>query len=134
MRSAEVLGDISGMLPPILASMLDFYLDAYERFLGVRECALHDPLAALVASGAVEVVSEHRPLTMTVVTEGPDRGRTVAALPEDGRSVRAKPDHPRDRRARRGCHAACATHPHLAPRGAGRPALTSAGVLAFESS
>ena len=32
------------MLPPILASMLDFYLDAYERFLGVRQCALHDRL------------------------------------------------------------------------------------------
>jgi purine nucleosidase len=63
-----------------LAAMAATYVDYYASVLGVRACALHDPLAAAVALGEVE------PLLAPVVpvevdtTEGPGRGQTIADL------------------------------------------------------
>ena len=71
------LGAIPGALPPAVSAMFDVYLDAYEGVYGKRQCALHDPLAALVAAGAVAVLSETSEVSIGVLTDGDERGRTV---------------------------------------------------------
>lgn len=76
----EHIRGMKGNMPPTLAAMLDTYLDAYCSILGVRECALHDPLAAMVADRGVRVAAAQE-TGINVVLEGPERGRTVAVVP-----------------------------------------------------
>ena len=57
--------------------MLSVYLDFYERVFGIRQCALHDPLAAIIAAGTAGIVKEDRPAHVGVLTEGDERGRTI---------------------------------------------------------
>ncbi|MEU1973751.1 nucleoside hydrolase [Microbacterium sp. NPDC019599] len=71
---------IPGSLPPKLAAMLDVYFDAYEGLLGTRQCALHDPLAAMVVAHGVRVVKEDHPRRIEVILDGPERGRTRARI------------------------------------------------------
>jgi len=77
-QDATAIAAIAGELPVRLAQMLGTYFDFYERVYGIRQCALHDPLAAIVAAGTVGVTTNGRPIEMSVITEGPDRGLTVA--------------------------------------------------------
>ena len=77
-QDADAIAAIQGELPPRLAQMLGTYFDFYESVLGIRHCALHDPLAAIVAAGTVGFTTNPRPIEMSVVVEGPDRGLTLA--------------------------------------------------------
>jgi len=72
----EQIRAIRGEVPARLADMLGTYLDAYEEALGVRHCALHDPLAAMVVDRGVKVVSEDA-TGMAVILDGTERGRTM---------------------------------------------------------
>lgn len=68
---------IPGAVPQALARMLPHYLDFYAGVFPDRRCALHDPLAAMVAAGAlrgVSVASGH----VDVRLERGERGRTVS--------------------------------------------------------
>jgi purine nucleosidase len=55
--------------------MLDTYLDFYESRSGVREAALHDPLAAAIALGAIEPAVVKDP-GIEVALTGEERGWT----------------------------------------------------------
>lgn len=58
------------------AEISDFYLGAYERFLGERKCALHDPLAVAAALNLPILTTEK--MYVEVETEGNyTRGMTV---------------------------------------------------------
>ncbi|RJS46587.1 nucleoside hydrolase [Nocardioides cavernaquae] len=61
-----------------ISAMVDFYLDFYATRLGVRECALHDPLAAAVAIDDVRAVIAHDTHVVVDTSDGPHRGATVA--------------------------------------------------------
>lgn len=87
-QEAEDLGRIPGALPPQLEAMLHVYFDAYEGVLHTRNCALHDPLAAIVAAAGASVVSADEPEQIEVVVEGPDRGRTIALMGASEASTR----------------------------------------------
>lgn len=63
-----------------VGQMLDTYFDFYVSILGVRGCALHDPLAAAVGIGAATVSVGPRVHVEVDCTSGPSRGRTVADL------------------------------------------------------
>jgi len=80
---------IPGAVPQALARMLPHYLDFYAGVFPDRRCALHDPLAAMVAAGAVRgvsVASGH----VDVRLERGERGRTVSGSgSETQRWVRA---------------------------------------------
>ncbi|MDQ1084512.1 MULTISPECIES: nucleoside hydrolase [Microbacterium] len=70
---------IPGALPQALARMLPYYFDFYAgRVFPDRRCALHDPLAAMVASGALRGVSVARG-RIDVRLERGERGRTVSS-------------------------------------------------------
>lgn len=74
---------IPGALPQALAAMLPLYLDFYEgRVFPDRRCALHDPLAAMVAAGALRGVSVVRG-RIDVRLERGERGRTVSSHASD---------------------------------------------------
>ena len=61
--------------------MLDLYLDFYESVvLGRRAAALHDPLAAAVTLGEVELRRAPRVHVEVDCTDGPSRGSTVCDL------------------------------------------------------
>jgi len=73
------LDAIPGALPQALAAMLPAYLDFYEgRVFPDRRCALHDPLAAMVAAGALRGVSVAHG-RIDVRLERGERGRTVSS-------------------------------------------------------
>ncbi|MDF2918473.1 MAG: inosine-uridine nucleoside N-ribohydrolase [Microbacterium sp.] len=77
------LDAIPGALPRALAAMLPAYLDFYEgRVFPDRRCALHDPLAAMVAAGALRGVSVARG-QIDVRLERGERGRTVSSHASD---------------------------------------------------
>ena len=70
---------IPGALPAALAAMLPAYLDFYAgRVFPDRRCALHDPLAAMIAAGALRGVSVARG-RIDVRLERGERGRTVSS-------------------------------------------------------
>ncbi|MDT0118358.1 nucleoside hydrolase [Microbacterium sp. PRF11] len=69
---------IPGALPQALARMLPAYLDFYAGVFPGRRCALHDPLAAMVAAGALRGVSVSSG-TVEVRLERGERGRTVSS-------------------------------------------------------
>ena len=73
------LDAIPGALPAALAAMLPAYLDFYTgRVFPDRRCALHDPLAAMVAAGALRGVSVSSG-QIEVRLERGERGRTVSS-------------------------------------------------------
>lgn len=79
-RHRLALAAASGAVPRALAEMLTGYFAYYLPVFGRTSCALHDPLAAAIAIGALAV-----PLAPTVpvridTTDGPNRGRTTADL------------------------------------------------------
>ncbi|MFV9425357.1 nucleoside hydrolase [Microbacterium sp. S1037] len=77
------LDAIPGAFPRALAAMLPAYLDFYEgRVFPDRRCALHDPLAAMVAAGALRGVSVARG-RIDVRLERGERGRTVSSHPSE---------------------------------------------------
>jgi purine nucleosidase len=69
--------------PPLaraLAGMLETYFRFYEGFFGRLCCALHDPLAAAVAIGALPALrAPVVPVTIDA-TDGPGRGQTIVDL------------------------------------------------------
>ena len=70
---------IHGALPQALVAMLPLYLDFYAgRFFPDRRCALHDPLAAMVAAGSLRGVSVQGG-SVEVRLERGERGRTVSS-------------------------------------------------------
>lgn len=72
-----------------IADMLDYYLDFYLGVFGERRCALHDPLAAALACGTIEVATGPTVSVTVDISDGPDRGRTICELREG-------PDDPSD--------------------------------------
>jgi purine nucleosidase len=61
--------------------MLDVYLNFYETVvLGRRAAALHDPLAAAIMLGEVELLDAPRVHVEVDCTDGPSRGSTVCDL------------------------------------------------------
>ena len=80
---------IPGAVPQALARMLPHYLDFYAGVFPDRRCALHDPLAAMVAAGALRGVSVAAG-RVDVRLERGERGRTVSSSgSETQRWVRA---------------------------------------------
>ncbi len=79
--------------PPVarvLAEALDVYLEYYRPVYGERRCALHDPLAAVVAVDAVTPTVAPRVPVAVDIGDGPGRGQTIVDL----RGQRAGPrDH-----------------------------------------
>ncbi|MEV7828438.1 nucleoside hydrolase [Microbacterium enclense] len=70
---------IPGALPQALAAMLPLYLDFYAgRVFPDRRCALHDPLAAMVAAGSLRGVSVASGQVDVRLVRG-ERGRTVSS-------------------------------------------------------
>lgn len=68
---------------PVVAAigqMLDYYADFYQGVFGRRCCALHDPLAAAIAVGEVELIRAPRVPVEVDTTTGPGRGQTVCDL------------------------------------------------------
>ncbi|MFT4263673.1 MAG: nucleoside hydrolase, partial [Nocardioides sp.] len=78
-----VIGAAGAPAVAAIGRMLDCYLDFYEQVSGVREAVLHDPLAAAVAAGDVEVSLDA--LTHVVVDTG--TGPTRGATPSDRRAL-----------------------------------------------
>ncbi|NYE19378.1 nucleoside hydrolase [Microbacterium immunditiarum] len=76
-REHAELAAIPGALPAVLGRMLHTYLDYYEDavFEGERQCALHDPLAAVVAASGARIMRVDEPAGIDVATDG-DWGRT----------------------------------------------------------
>jgi len=74
-----------------LGQILDLYFDFYVGLYGVRSCALHDPLAAAIAVGAIRPTNAPAvPIEVDAGT-GPGRGQTICDL----RQQRLGPvDHP----------------------------------------
>ncbi len=86
------LESIPGAVPQALARMLPHYLDFYAGVFPDRRCALHDPLAAMVAAGALRGVSVQNG-QIDVRLERGERGRTVSSSGSDTqRWVRAMED------------------------------------------
>ncbi|MDQ1121557.1 nucleoside hydrolase [Microbacterium trichothecenolyticum] len=70
---------IRGAVPRALARMLPQYLDFYAgRVFPDRRCALHDPLAAMIAAGVLRGVSVQS-ARIEVRLERGERGRTVSS-------------------------------------------------------
>ncbi|MFB2597891.1 nucleoside hydrolase [Herbiconiux sp. P17] len=63
-----------------LGGMLDFYFDFNATFYGERRSALHDPLAAAIAVGAVVPAVAPRVHVVVDATDGPGRGQTICDL------------------------------------------------------
>lgn len=78
-QQREIAG-IDAPAMPAIAAMLEHYLGFYERIMGRRVAALHDPLAAAVALGSVGLALA--PVVEVVVdtTDGPGRGQTVCDM------------------------------------------------------
>ncbi|MFC6881858.1 MULTISPECIES: nucleoside hydrolase [Actinomadura] len=76
----QALLDSGRPVPAALGAMLEVYFDFYLATYGRRCCALHDPLAAAVAVGAVAPTLA--PVVDVVVdaTGGPGRGQTICDL------------------------------------------------------
>ena len=68
------------VLNQALADILDLYFDFYVGEYDRRMCALHDPLAAAIATG--QITATRAPNVPVVVddTQGPGRGQTICDL------------------------------------------------------
>ena len=67
-------------LAQVLATLLDHYMEFYRPIFGRRTCALHDPLAAVIAAGEIGLTSAPRVPLEVDTTHGPSRGATIADL------------------------------------------------------
>ncbi|KHK95838.1 nucleoside hydrolase [Microbacterium mangrovi] len=67
-------------LARVLAEMLDHYMDFYRPIFGRRTCALHDPLAAVIAAGEIGLSDAPRVPLEIDTADGPARGATIADL------------------------------------------------------
>jgi purine nucleosidase len=76
----HVLAESGDPLAETLAEMLDHYMDFYRPVFGRRTCALHDPLAAVVAARGIPLASAPRGPLEIDTTNGPGRGATIADL------------------------------------------------------
>ncbi len=63
-----------------IGAMLDTYFDFYVQFFGRRTSALHDPLAAAIAVGDLELGEAPVVLVEVDTTDGPGRGQTICEL------------------------------------------------------
>ncbi|MFT4044455.1 MAG: nucleoside hydrolase, partial [Gordonia sp. (in: high G+C Gram-positive bacteria)] len=63
-----------------LGAMLDHYMDVYLPEYGTRSCALHDPLAAAIATGGITASVAPRVPVVVDTTDGPGRGQLIADL------------------------------------------------------
>lgn len=63
-----------------IGEILDHYFDFYTPTYGERTSALHDPLAAVLAAGAVSPSRAPRVPVVVDTTDGPGRGQTIADL------------------------------------------------------
>lgn len=73
-----------------VGEILDHYFDFYVATYGHRTCALHDPLAAVIAAGGVSPTRAPRVPVVVDTSWGPGRGQTIADL--RGQRVAAR-DH-----------------------------------------
>ncbi|MFB2584916.1 nucleoside hydrolase [Herbiconiux liukaitaii] len=67
-------------LATALGEMLDFYFDFNAGFYGERRSALHDPLAAAIATGTVRPTVAPLVHVEVDTTDGPGRGQTICDL------------------------------------------------------
>ena len=76
----QLLLDAPNAVARTMGEMLGFYFDFYRDIYGRRSCALHDPLAAAIATGSVEPASA--PMVTVVIDDsnGPGRGQTICDL------------------------------------------------------
>ena len=76
----ESLAASESELNRALADILDLYFDFYVGEYDRRMCALHDPLAAAIATG--QITATRAPNVPVVVddTQGPGRGQTICDL------------------------------------------------------
>ncbi len=76
----EALAASDSALNRALADILNLYFDFYVGEYGRRMCALHDPLAAAIATG--QITATRAPNVPVVVddTQGPGRGQTICDL------------------------------------------------------
>ncbi|GAA4362899.1 nucleoside hydrolase [Paeniglutamicibacter cryotolerans] len=68
---------------PVVSSIgriLDFYFDFYVGLYGRRASAMHDPLAAAIATGAIIPTNAPRVAIEVDTTRGPGRGQTICDL------------------------------------------------------
>ncbi|MDQ1129814.1 nucleoside hydrolase [Microbacterium sp. SORGH_AS_0888] len=63
-----------------IGAILDHYFDFYTPTYGERTSALHDPLAAVLAVGAVAPTRAPRVPVVVDTSDGPGRGQTIADL------------------------------------------------------
>jgi purine nucleosidase len=63
-----------------VGEILDHYFDFYLPTYGVRSCALHDPLAAVIAAGGAQPTRAPRVPVVVDTSNGPGRGQTIADL------------------------------------------------------
>lgn len=64
----------------VLGEMLAYYATFYADVFGRRAVALHDPLAAGIACGAVRLTSAPNVIVEVDATDGPGRGQTICDL------------------------------------------------------
>ena len=76
----ERLGAIDHPVMPLLADMLSYYFDFHVDVYGRRVAAMHDPLAAAVAVGGVELGLSPATAVEVDITDGPGRGQTICDL------------------------------------------------------
>ncbi|MFD1721416.1 nucleoside hydrolase [Amnibacterium endophyticum] len=76
----RALAEAPGAVPRALAAMLDVYFGYYTPILGRPSSALHDPLAAAIATGQVEPTLAPVVPVEVDATDGPGRGQTLVDL------------------------------------------------------
>ncbi len=63
-----------------VGDMLDHYFDFYLAEYGIRTCALHDPLAAVLVAGGTHVTRAPRVPVVIDTGSGPGRGQSIVDL------------------------------------------------------
>ncbi|WP_431246574.1 nucleoside hydrolase [Leifsonia xyli] len=75
-RDVAALAADGNALLGAVARAFEVYLDFYEGVFGTRSAALHDPLAAAIAVGALPITRAVKGSITVDTSRGPDRGRT----------------------------------------------------------
>ncbi len=87
----QVLLNAPNAFARAIGAMLDLYFEFYVALYGRRCSALHDPLAAAIAVGAIKALRAPAVPIVVDTTRGPGRGQTICDL----RGQRLGPvDHP----------------------------------------
>lgn len=79
-RDREALLAAPSALVRAIGAMLDIYFDFYVPLYGERSCALHDPLAAAIATGDIRATRAPAVDIVVDTTRGPGRGQTICDL------------------------------------------------------